>query len=178
MKRNVKELLVILPHIENFVEWAESLPLPQSVGGQTMPDFNDMTLGQYIELSHIEQPETLLFEAIRVMSPSKLTDDVIGDFDAEEVVGYVWALSKRVEQLNGMFEAISPELSPEEQAAQPPQIGVMGLIDFASTRFVKTYADSEKLNVYEVFEAMRIANEMSEYKKRLQQIYNEKAKRP
>ena len=174
MKRTVNELILILPVVENFDAWAESLPLPEKVGGYNMPNLDGMTLGQYIQLSHVDE-ENLLVEASRIMLPYNLPDEVIGGFDADEVVGLVWHLSARVKQLNELFESLSPELSPEEKAAQPPEIGVMGLIDFASSRFGKTYAEAEKLNVYEVFEAMRISIETAEYRKRLQNIYQQKS---
>lgn len=170
MKRTINELILILPFVDSFDKWAESLPLPEKVGGHKTPDLDGMTLGQYIQLSHVCE-DNLLFEATRIMLPYKLPDEVIGGFDAAEVVGLVWHLSARVKQLNELFESLNPELLPEEKAAQPPEIGVMGLIDFASTRFSKTYAEAEKLNVYEVFEAMRISVETNEFKKRLQIIY-------
>ena len=138
-----------------------------------MTDFDGMTLGQYMALSHVDA-ENLLFEAVRIMLPYKLPDDVIGNFDASEVVGFVWHLSKTVSKLNELFEGLNPELSNEEKAAGPPNIGVMGLIDFASTRFNKTYSEAEKLNVWEVYEAMRISAETAEYRKRLQTIYTQK----
>lgn len=173
MKRTVNELLLIIPIVENFDTWAESLPFPEKLGGYKTPDLDSMTLGQYIQLSHVDA-ENLLFEATRTMLPYKLPDEIIGGFNADEVVGFVWHMSRRVKQLNELFENLSPELSGEEKAAQPPQIGVMGLIDFASSRFGKTYNEAEKLNVYEVYEAMRIATETAEYKKRLQTIYQNK----
>ena len=173
MKRTLNELILVLPCVDNFNAWAESLPLPERVGGYQMPGFDSMTLGQYMALSHVEA-ENLLFEAVRIMLPYKLPDEVIGGFDASEVVGFVWHLSKTVKQLNELFESLNPELSNEEKAAMPPNIGVMGLIDFASTRFNKTYSEAEKLNVWEVYEAMRIATETAEYKKRLQTIYTQR----
>ena len=173
MKRTLNELLLILPCVDNFNEWAESLPCPTMVGPYLCPNLDGMTLGQYMALAHIEA-ENLLFEAVRIMLPYKLPDEVIGGFDASEVVGFVWHLSKTVNQLNGLFESLNPELSNEEKAAGPPNIGVMGLIDFASTRFGKTYSEAEKLNVWEVYEAMRIATETAEYKKRLQTIYTQR----
>ena len=170
MKRTLNELILILPCVSNFETWAESLPLPTMVGPYSCPNLDGMTLGQYMALAHIEA-ESLLFEAVRIMLPYKLLDEVIGGFDASEVVGFVWHLSKTVKQLNELFESLSPELSNEEKAAMPPNIGVMGLIDFASTRFGKTYSEAERLNVWEVYEAMRISTETAEYKKRLQTIY-------
>ena len=147
--------------------------MPEKLGNYQTPNLDGMTLGQYMALSHVDA-ENLLFEAVRIMLPYKLPDDVIGGFDASEVVGFVWHLSKTVNQINGLFEGLSPELSSEEKAAGPPNIGVMGLIDFASTRFGKTYSEAEKLNVWEVYEAMRIATETAEYKKRLQTIYTQR----
>ena len=173
MKRTLAELMLILPIVENFNAWAESLPMPDKLGNYQTPNLDGMTLGQYMALAHVEA-ESLLFEAVRIMLPYKLPDEVIGGFDSSEVVGFVWNLSKTVSQLNGLFEGLNPELSNEEKAAGPPNIGVMGLIDFASTRFNKTYSESEKLNVWEVYEAMRIATETAEYKKRLQTIYTQK----
>ena len=173
MKRTLSELLLIIPCVENFNDWAESLPLPEKLGNYQTPNLDGMTLGQYMALAHIEA-ESLLFDSVRIMLPYKLPDEVIGGFDASEVVGFVWHLSKTVNQLNELFESLSPELSNEEKAAMPPSIGVMGLIDFASTRFSKTYSEAEKLNVWEVYEAMRIATETAEYKKRLQTIYSQR----
>lgn len=173
MKRTLNELMLILPCVDNFNDWAESLPLPEKLGNYQTPNLDGMTLGQYMALAHIEA-ESLLFDSVRIMLPHKLPDEVIGGFDASEVVGFVWHLSKTVSQLNGLFEGLNPELSNEEKAAGPPNIGVMGLIDFASTRFNKTYSEAERLNVWEVYEAMRIATETAEYKKRLQTIYTQR----
>ena len=173
MKRTLNELLLILPCVENFNDWAESLPLPEKLGNYQTPNLDGMTLGQYMALAHVDA-ENLLFEATRIMLPYKLPDEVIGNFDASEVVGFVWHLSKTVNQLNELFESLNPELSNEEKAAGPPNIGVMGLIDFASTRFSKTYSEAEQINVWEVYEAMRIATETAEYKKRLQTIYSQR----
>lgn len=173
MKRTLAELMLILPIVENFDTWAEALPMPEKLGNYQTPKLDGMTLGQYMALSHVEA-ENLLFEAVRIMLPYKLPDEVIGGFDSAEVVGFVWHLSKTVNQLNELFESLSPELSSEEKMAGPPNIGVMGLIDFASTRFGKTYSEAERLNVWEVYEAMRIATETAEYKKRLQTIYTQR----
>ena len=110
MKRTLAELMLILPCVDNFNDWAESLPCPTMVGPYSCPNLDGMTLGQYMALAHIEA-ESLLFEAVRIMLPYKLPDEVIGGFDSAEVVGFVWNLSKTVNQLNELFESLNPMLT-------------------------------------------------------------------
>lgn len=173
MKRTLNELLLILPQVENFEAWAESLPYPSTVAGHAVPNLDSITLGQYLDLSHIN-PDALIFETYRIMMPYKLPDEVIGCFDAAEIVGLVWNVKKTVEKLNAAFESLSPELSDEERAAGIPEFGVMGLVDFASKRFNRTYADAMQLPAWEVYQALQIENETAEYRKRLQEIYRNK----
>lgn len=175
MKRTLNELLLILPHVENFEAWAESLPYPETIAGHAVPNPDSMTLGQYLDLSHIN-PDALIFETYRIMMPYKLPDEVIGCFDAAEIIGLVWGVKKTVEALNEAFQSLSPELSDEEKAAGVPEFGAMSLVDFASKRFNKTYADSMNLPAWEVYQALQIEHETTEYKKRLTEIYHSKNK--
>ena len=175
MKRTLNELLIILPCIDaaEFQKWADSLPYPETIAGHGVPNPDEMTLGQYLDLSHIN-PDALIFETYRIIMPYKLPDEVIGCFDAAEVVGLVWGVKKTVEKLNAAFESLSPDLSDEERAAGVPEFGVMGLVDFASKRFGKTYADAMQLPAWEVWQALQIEHETAEYKKRLTEIYHAK----
>lgn len=170
MKRTLNELLLILPCVDNFETWAESLPYPGTVAGHAVPNPDGITLGQYLDLSHVK-PETLIFDTYRIMMPYKLPDEVIASFDASEIIGLVWGLKKSIEKLNVAFESLSPELSDEEKAAGVPEFGVMGLVDFASKRFNKTYADAMNLPAWEVWQALQIEHETTDYKKRLTEIY-------
>ena len=173
MKRTLNELLLILPQVENFETWAESFPYPSTVAGHAVPNLDGITLGQYLDLSHIN-PDALIFETYRIMMPYKLPDEVIGCFDAAEIVGLVWSVKKTAEKLNAAFESLSPDLSEEEKAAGVPEFGVMGLVDFASKRFNLTYADAMALPAWEVWQALQIEHETTEYKKRLTEIYYSK----
>lgn len=173
MKRNLNELLTVLPCVQNFEAWAESLPYPKTVGGHAVQKPDELTLSQYLDLSHVDA-ESLLFAVPRIMICQDLPDEVLLNADADEVVGLVWGVKKAVETLNEAFQSISPELSDEEKRAMPPEFGVMGLIDFASKRFKKTYTDAERLNIWHVFQAMKIDNETAQYRKRLQEIYRNK----
>lgn len=175
MKRILNELLLILPCVENFNEWAENLPYPETVGGHAVTKPDAITLGQYLDLSNIE-PDKLMFATTQIMLPYKLPYEVIGGFDSAEVVGLVWGVKNEIEKLNAAFQSISPELSPEEKAAEPPQFGCMSLVDFAARRFGKTYADAMTLSVWEVWQSLQIENETSDYRKRLQEIYHSKNK--
>ena len=173
MKRTLNELLTVLPCVQNFETWAESLPYPSTVAGHAVPNLDGITFGQYLDLSHIN-PDALIFETYRIMMPYKLPDEVIGCFDAAEIIGLVWGVKKTVEKLNAAFESLSPELSDEEKAAGVPEFGVMGLVDFASKRFNRTYADAIQLPAWEVYQALQIEHETTEYKKRLTEIYHTK----
>ena len=173
MKRTLNELLLILPQVENFEAWAESLPYPETIAGHAVPNPDSMTLGQYLELSHLNADD-LIFETYRIMMPYKLPDEVVASFDASEIIGLVWGVKKSVEKLNAAFESLSPDLSEEEKAAGVPEFGVMGLIDYASRRFGKTYADAMQLPAWEVYQALQIEHETTEYKKRLTEIYHAK----
>lgn len=175
MKRTLNELLLILPQVENFEVWAESLPYPETVGGHAVSNPDGITLGQYLDLSNID-PEKLMFATTQIMLSHKLPYEVIGCFDSAEVVGLVWGVKKAVEKLNEAFESLSPELSDEETAASVPAFGVMGTVDFASRRFGKTYADAMALPAWEVWQALQIEHETTEYKKRLTEIYHSKNK--
>ena len=173
MKRTLNELLLILPSVENFNEWAESLPYPKEVACHAVTQPDALTLGQYLDLSHVN-PDALIFETARILMPYKLPDEVIGCFDSAEIIGLVWGIKKAVEQLNAAFQSLSPELSNEEKAAGVPEFGCMGLVDFASKRFGKTYGDAMQLNAWEVYQAFQIEHETAEYRKRLQDIYHAK----
>ncbi len=173
MKRTLNELLLILPFVENFNEWAESLPYPGMVAGHAVTQPDALTLGQYLDLSHVS-PDALIFETARILMPYKLPDEVIGCFDSAEIIGLVWGIKKAVEQLNAAFQSLSPELSNEEKAAGVPEFGCMGLVDFAPKRFGKTYGDAMQLNAWEVYQAFQIEHETAEYRKRLQDIYHAK----
>ena len=173
MKRTLNELLLILPHVENFEAWAESLPYPATVSGHAVQKPEALTLSQYLDLSHIDA-DSLLLAVPRIMLGQNLPDEVLLKADADEVVGLVWGVKRTVEILNEAFQSISPELSDEEKRAMPPEFGVMSLIDYASRRFGKTYDEAEKLNVWHVFQALKIENETAEYRKRLQEIYRNK----
>lgn len=173
MKRTLNELLMVLPCTQNFEAWAESLPYPEKVGGHPVQKPGSLTLSQYLDLSHVDA-ESLFFAVPRIMLGQDLPDEVLLNADADEVVGLVFGVKKAVETLNEAFQSISPELSDEEKRAMPPEFGVMGLIDFASKRFGKTYDEAEKLNVWHVFQALKIENETAEYRKRLQDIYRNK----
>lgn len=173
MKRTLKDLLIILPHIENFEAWAESLPYPDSLGGHAVSNPEALTLSQYLELSHVDA-DALIFDTCRVLLPYKLPDEVISGFDADAVIGLVWHVKKAVEKLNAAFESLSPDLSKEEKAAGVPEFGPMGLVDFASKRFNMTYKNAMRLNVWEVWQALQIEHETAGYKKRLQEIYHNK----
>lgn len=173
MKRTLNELLTVLPCVQNCEAWAESLPYPKTVAGHATPSPDSITLGQYLDLSHIN-PDALIFETYRIIMPYKLPDEVIGCFDAAEIIGLVWGVKKTVEALNEAFQSLSPDLSEEEKAAGVPEFGVMGLVDFASKRFNKTYADSMNLPAWEVYQALQIEHETAEYRKRLQEIYRNK----
>jgi len=176
MKRTLNELLLILPHVENFEAWAESLPYPETIAGHAVPNPDSMTLGQYLDLSHIN-PDALIFETYRIMMPYKLPDEVVASFDASEIIGLVWGVKRTVEKLNEAFESLSPELSDEEKAAGVPEFGgPISLVDFASKRFGKTYADAMQLPAWEVWQALQIEHETAEYKKRLTKIYHSKNK--
>ena len=176
MKRTVNELLTILPCVENFEAWANALPYPETVAGHAAPKPGTLTLAQYLDLSNIADAESLVLEVPRILLGRDLPDDVLLSADADSVFGMVWGIKTAVEQLNQAFKSISPELSNEEKAAGPPEFGVMGLIDFASRRFNKTYDEAEKLCVWHVWQALQIENETAEYKKRLQTIYQQKAR--
>lgn len=174
MKRTVNELLLILPHVDNFEAWAESLPYPETVAGHAVTQPDALTMGQYLDLSNIT-PDALIFETARILLPYKLPDEVIGCFESVEIIGLVWGIKRAVEQLNAAFESLSPELSNEEKAAGVPEFGwCMGIIDFASRRFGKTYGEAMQLNAWEVYQALQIEQETAEYKKRLQEIYRNK----
>ena len=173
MKRTVNELILILPCIDNFETWADSLPYPETVAGHAVTQPDALTLGQYLDLSNIN-PDSLIFETARILMPYKLPDEVIGCFDSSEIIGLVWGIKKAVEQLNAAFQSLSPELSNEEKAAGVPEFGCMGLVDFASKRFGKTYGEAMQLNAWEVYQAFQIEHETAEYKKRLQTIYQNK----
>ena len=173
MKRTLNELLLILPQVENFEAWAESLAYPEMVAGHPVEGQDKLTLSQYLDLSHVDA-DSLLFAIPRIMIGKDLPDEVLLNADADEVVGLVWGVKRTVEILNEAFQSISPELSDEEKRAMPPEFGVMGLIDYASRRFGKTYDEAEKLNVWHVFQALKIENETAEYRKRLQEIYRNK----
>jgi len=176
MKRTLNELLTVLPCVQNFEAWAESLPYPKTVAGHATPSPDSITLGQYLDLSHIN-PDALIFETYRIMMPYKLPDEVIGCFDAAEIIGLVWGVKKTVEALNEAFQSISPDLSEEEKAAGVPEFGgPISLVDFASKRFGKTYADAMALPAWEVYQALQIEHETTEYRKRLQTIYQQKSK--
>lgn len=175
MKRTLNELLLILPSVENFSEWAESLSYPGTIAGHAVTQPAALTLGQYLDLSNIN-PDALIFETTRILMSYKLPDEVIGCFDSAEIIGLVWGIKKAVEQLNAAFQSLSPELSSEEKAAGIPEFGCMGLVDFASKRFGKTYGDAMQLNAWEVYQAFQIEYETAEYRKRLQTIYQQKSK--
>ena len=173
MKRTLNELLTVLPCVQNFEAWAESLPYPKTVGGHAVKRPDELTLSQYLDLSNVDA-DSLLFAVPRIMLGQELPDEVLLNADSEEVVGLVWGVKDAVEKLNEAFKSIQPDLTDEEKQAGPPEFGVMGLIDYASRRFGKTYDEAEKLNVWHVFQALKIENETAEYKKRLQTIYQNK----
>lgn len=75
MKRTLNELLTVLPCVQNFEAWAESLPYPETIAGHPMPSPDAITLGQYLDLSHIN-PDALIFETYRIIMPYKLPDEV------------------------------------------------------------------------------------------------------
>lgn len=151
---------------------------PARVGGHIVPEsFNDLTIGQVLELSSLTEEDAVTGVCRVVLG---MTPQEVMKARAVEVVRFVgWALAE-LEKINDLFKAAQIEPTPEERRAgvQALDFGLFGMIDWYAVRMgIHDHDEVLGVNWMRVYKCVDMDNKKALFQRKLQEVYNNEYRR-
>lgn len=151
---------------------------PARVGGHIVPEsFNDLTIGQVLELSSLTEDDAVTGVCRVVLD---MTSQEVMKARAVEVVRFVgWALAE-LEKINDLFKAAQIEPTPEERRAgvQALDFGLFGMIDWYAVRMgIHDHDEVLGVNWMRVYKCVDMDNKKAMFQRKLQEVINNEYRR-
>lgn len=180
-KHTLREVLTLIPVLdqERFTASLANTKRPKMLCGVPTPEnLNGITYGTLCGLSYASRnPETAIFDVCNVLLD--IDRDTLMQEPADDVFGFIRFVSGEAERINKMFDdiAIEPTKEQIQAGANNLNFGAFGTLDWYARRMGITNHDEVMILTWErIYQCMKIDNEMQMYERRLNKIYEQKAK--
>lgn len=157
----------------------ENMTRPKEVAGVEVPEnLNEMTIGQMLDLSELKDATEMFYKVCEVLLG--LTWAQTGNALALEVVRYVGWVFGRVKEINGLFEKIKGNPTPQEVKAGVLRLnfGVFGMIDWYAQRMgITDHEEVMKVPWLRLYKCLEMDSKTAEYQRKLQKINDDEYRR-
>lgn len=180
MKKNVtfREWSVIAK-VAGFKIEGRAAYRPQHVGKHATPqNFEDVTLGQIIELSRLGDTPDVVHRLCHVMMG--ITADEVNKAKAVDVVLFALWVTEQVEKVNTLFAKLRPTLTAEELQAGADKLnfGLFGMVDAYARRMgITDHEQVLRTPWMVVYKCLEIDYQTNQYERRLNKIAADKMQR-
>ena len=156
----------------------EDLPRPAYVGEKPCPEnLNELTIGQLIEMSTSDGPDTDYRIAEIVLGYDRQTTD---GCRATEVAAFLSWAGREVKKISALFNQVRSRPTAKEKQAGVEKLnfGLFGMLDWFAKRMGITNHD-EVLTVpwLRIYKCMDMDNQVNQYERRLNEISMQEAQR-
>lgn len=180
-ERTLKSVLMIIPVInqDKFTASLERLTKPKALCGVPVPDdLNGITYGKLCALSYTGQkPEDAIFKVCNILLD--IEKERLLQAPANDVFGFIRFVGDEVKRINKMFDDIAIEPTPEQiqAGANNLKFGAFGTLDWYARRMGITDHDEVMKTPWgRIYQCVKMDNEIYNYERRLNKIYEQKAK--
>lgn len=180
MKKNVsfREWSVIA-RVAGFEMCSGAEHCPERVGRcKVTRNFEDVTLGQIIQLSGIKDEADVIQRVVGVMTGMSARD--IGRARAVDVVLYAAWVAEQVEKVNKLFAKLRPSYTAEEKQAgvESLNFGLFGMVDAYARRMgIQDHEQVMRTPWMVVYKCLEIDYKTNQFERRLNRIAADKMKR-
>ena len=168
-KTTFREWLAIVPYTDFKME---KFARPPYIGKKPVPEsLNDLSIGQLIELSTLNETNESLYRIPEIILGMKRRD--IARSRAVEVVAFIGWVTGEVEKINKLFESASGKPSEAEKRAGVLKLsfGLFGMLDWYALRMgYKDHDDVLSVPWMRIYKCIDMDNKKAEYNKRLQEV--------
>lgn len=152
---------------------------PPFVAGVATPaDLNELSMGQLIELTSLQDNNNSFAEVCRIVLG--LDAQQVAKARAVDVVRFVGWVVGEAERINKMFECAEARPSKEEEQAgiKKLRFGLFGMLDWYARRMnIQDHDQVLAVPWMRVWRCLDMDNKTNQFNKRLQEIYNDKYRR-
>lgn len=153
---------------------------PNYVGSVPTPsNLNDLTIGQLIDLSKVEDSNESLYNVVSTVLG--MTRDEISRSRAIDVVRFVGWVSGEVERINKLFEGadnIKPTRQERQAGVDTLKFGLFGMLDWYAVRMgIQDHDEVLKTPWLRIYKCMDMDNKKRAYEIRLRNIQTQEIKK-
>jgi hypothetical protein len=157
----------------------EKYSRPAYVGDKPVPqNLNELTLGQLIELSELEDSNESLYKVCSVILG--MSHEETDKARAVDVVGFIgWVLGE-VEKINKLFESTNTKPTEEERKAGIEQLkfGLFGMLDWYAQRMrIQDHEEVAKTPWMRVYKCLDMDAKKLLFNRKLQEIQADEYRR-
>lgn len=185
MKRQYtyREFLQLLPycteeHRRELIDQVRKARKPMFFAGIETPEsLNLVTYGLLDDLANISNSnlaDPIAYAIVRIMG---CDESKVYESNVFDVFGMSEWITREVERINKLFATIAPKYSNEQIAAGVKRLdfGSFGVLDwYAKRQGISDQNEVRDVAWVRIFTCMKNDNEMAEYQKRLNEIYEHK----